>query len=775
VRSYWDIEPILPSLLVKGDTVVLVAAGLAGLLALAPTFRKISAARRTTLAVLRGLVILVLLLAMLRPTHKSVTRQRQSATLVFVLDASRSMAFPHSTGSLSRWETQQEALRGVKDLLADLAKDLEIRAYVFDSSARTIAVSGGSVDLPPEPTGDQTDLGGSLSDVVRGELGKRLVAVMILSDGAQRAYAPRADALQVARDLAQMQTPILAAPLGSAVRAEQARDVAIESLPDKLRVFAKTRFALPAQIRVQGYVNKNINVRLFVERLDSGADDAGPAAPKQIESRDIVAKQDGELIDLEMIQSFEEPGKYRLTLVAEQQEGERLDNNNRLSTFVTVLEGGLKVLYLESNLGWQEQKFIRWSLAAAREIELDFLWVDPRRGQASHNDIARVLADNEFDAFIIGDVHSELIGEENLAELVRRVAAGKGLAMLGGFYTFDAGRYSGSPLAAALPVEMSPQRSIPLGGEPQDDLYSAPEEGLVMLPTGDGLTEGPMNIAKDEETSRQAWRETLPPLAMAYEFLAVKDGAEIFAETATGKPLLVGDEYDKGRVLAFAGNSTFRWWRRGHRDLHKRFWRQVVFWITGKERLEEREVWVKLSTNRARPGQEVEVTAGASTADGEPVADAQITAVLAPPHGKSRPLTLTRQGDRWVGKIVDTAEDGEYRIDVLAKSADGATLGAAREKFSVVDEDIELQNPAADPAALEQLALATREHGGKVITPRQLRYELERIRDNPPDLEREVLEEWQLGKAESEAWLLLCLMVGLLAVEWFLRKRWKLV
>ncbi len=69
----------------------LVALVLLALLALGPGRAKASVPRRITLFVLRLGVVLLVLLAMLRPTLVYFTMTKQPATLVIMLDKSRSM------------------------------------------------------------------------------------------------------------------------------------------------------------------------------------------------------------------------------------------------------------------------------------------------------------------------------------------------------------------------------------------------------------------------------------------------------------------------------------------------------------------------------------------------------------------------------------------------------------------------------------------------------------------------------------------------------------
>ena len=50
-------------------------------------------------------------------------------------------------------------------------------------------------------------------------------------------------------------------------------------------------------------------------------------------------------------------------------------------------------------------------------------------------------------------------------------------------------------------------------------------------------------------------------------------------EGPTPEPLLVVGQPGLGRVVAFAGDSTWRWVLEGHRAAHQQFWRQVVLWL----------------------------------------------------------------------------------------------------------------------------------------------------------------------------------------------------
>jgi len=233
------------------------------------------------------------------------------------------------------------------------------------------------------------------------------------------------------------------------------------------------------------------------------------------------------------------------------------------------------------------------------------------------------------------------------------------------------------------------------------------------------------------------------------------------------KPLLVAQNYGNGRVIAFAADSTWKWWMRGFEASHKRFWRQIVLWLARKDQAAEGNVWLKLDNRRFAPGDRVEFTAGAQSPNNEPIRDAQYQAEIVPPHGPRQPAILVRQDEAMTGAFRDTTAPGDYAIEVTARRGD-QLLGTTRARFFVAPRDLELDNASADPDSMEILAKAT---GGKAIAPEQL-----------PELVRELTRQTRYLEVKQETkktfwdtWPFFLAVVGLLGLEWFLRKRWGLV
>ena len=92
----------------------------------------------------------------------------------------------------------------------------------------------------------------------------------------------------------------------------------------------------------------------------------------------------------------------------------------------------------------------------------------------------------------------------------------------------------------------------------------------------------------------------------------------------SGIRCLVAGQSGDGRVLAFAGDSTWRWQMGGFGEAHRRFWRQCVLWLAKKDEQTEGRVWIRLAGRRVMRGTRVDFDVGAENAQGEPVDDGAV-------------------------------------------------------------------------------------------------------------------------------------------------------
>jgi len=735
--------------------VVAAALVLVGLLWLGPAATRITGRRRAVLAALRLGVVLLVLAALLRPTLVYIKTTLQSATLVVLADKSRSMTVPDEVNGRTRWETLRRTLDAAAGGLAALDEKFEVKAYAFDAVSHPVELDGGTLLLADSADGRQTAIGAVLDDVLREQAAARLMAVILLSDGAQRAQPPRDELPQTVAARLKHVAPLYTFRYGKSRGLGQAQDVAVAELVADPQVFVKNELTVSSQIRVDGYAGRTIPVQLLVENA------AGQM--EAVDQRDLEVTSGGQLIAARFRHVPEVTGEIKIAVEAVGQPGELVTTNNRLSTFVQVLKGGLNVLYVEGFPPRVEQKFLRRALGASADVNLQVVNLNPDVPDERPPDWDQPFAPGKYDAYVLGDVDASLLSGDELTALAERVSDGAGLIMLGGFQSFGPGGYAGTVLDPVLPVVMEANERQRPEDPPRSDLHWPGP--LEMLPTQIGLGHFALQLAGSRQETEDAWRR-LPPLEGANRFDRLKPAARLLAATPDGKPLLVDQVFGRGRVMAFAGDSTWRWWMRGNESAHKRFWRQVVLWLARKEQ-QEGDVWIRLRQRRFSPMQRVEFTVGARTAAGEPVAGAEFNAEVVLPDDTTRPLQLVAQGDEQGGSFRETEAAGDYTIRVTATDG-GQILGQPEARFVVFEQDLELDHAVADAALLEGLAAIT---GGKSMAPEELPGLLERLNEKTEDFEVQT----ETKKTLWDTWTLFLMLVGFLGTEWYLRKRWGLV
>ncbi len=728
------------------------------LLAVAPVASKGPPRQRWTLVGIRVGIFLLVLLAMLRPTLVYTSIKQQPALIVALLDTTRSLQVADAFGGKTRYQALKDALAAAEPALAATGKEFDLQVLGFAADAKPLEIKDGRIALPAEATGRQTAIGSALQEVLRSAGGKRLAAVLLLSDGAQRAVAPHDAPPQLpARQLAELGCPLIGFVFGEARGRSQARDVALTDLIVPQTVFVKNQLDVLGNLRVDGFVNQAIPVEMTWE--------TAPGKMAKVGTAELLANQDGQRLPIELAHVPDSPGEFKLTLKVASQPGELVTTNNELSTFVTVQPGGLRVLYLEGAPRF-EQTHLRRALDGSPDIQVDYEWIDPRNRKDWPVDQGDRFKPGKYDVYILGDLDSSAFRPEDLTQLADRVEAGAGLLMLGGQQSFGGGGYQTTPLAAVFPVEMGRHERQVLGEPPRADLHWPGP--LAMRPSEPlGRRHYIMHLAPSAENDA-AWQK-LPALAGANR-IAPRRSAKVLADAGADRPLLVVDDAGAGRVMAFAGDTTWQWPMQGFDAQHRRFWRQAILWLAKKDQTENGSVWIRLGQRRFAPTSRVEFEVGATTPTGDPVEQATFTATIVAPDGSRRPATLESRGAETAATFAATELAGDYTIEVEAQGP-GGTLGEAKARFLVFDQDLELDNAAADPSLVASLAKITESAGGKTASPESLSQVLEDLRKKRSEFDLEIQERVTLW----DTWPFFLLLVALMCCEWWLRRRWGLV
>ena len=754
----WTPQPVVEPVFIGIITAALVA-----MLLIKPAFSGATSQRRWILSGLRLVGVLLLVIAMLRPGCTRTIEKQQSAVLLLMCDLSRSMQLPHRSQDESRYELMQEILAKNAGKLKELNdRNVLVKSVGFDGVTYSLDFNEGEIRLPDEPDGGTTDIGTTLGETLEKLRSQRLVGAIVMSDGVQNEASPRIELGQAVDELVQLQTPLYSVPFGQEAIAGQFSDIAVENMSDQFSVFVKNRLVIKATLRVRGFVNQKVPVRLILQNSKG---------EKETVYTDMVeVTQDGMQKTLTMPFVPKEAGQFKIILQADEQPEELVTRNNRLPAFLTVYEGGLRVLYLYGSLT-AEQRYLKASIGASPDVQFDFVSINPRNRSSwplKRNDW---FDHKKYDVFIFSDVDSRAFYDEesetsNFEALTRAIEQGSGFLMIGGRQSFGPGMYHSTPLAEILPVQMDKFERQDFD-RPTTRAYHL-EGDLKLSPTDEHFL-----TSFTDDMGNPIW-SILPPLPGANR-LKAKPTSRVLLRTQNGAPMMIADNAG-GRVLGLAVDSTWLWFTHDQQDFHRRFWRQVVLWLAGRDGQEEGNVWINLSQRRFLQGVPVGFVIGARDSIGVPIQNAKYELSLRAPDGSSQPILATSKTGSINGQVDQKylVQPGTYQLELAVRKGN-SKIGSTAAEFIVFDHDKEKSNPVADPRLLDRIARRTAEYGGMTVAPVEFGELLDDILQQPMELKIKVPETWKLGDTVFEGLLFVFGLVGVLSFEWFLRKKWGMV
>ncbi|QEG33355.1 hypothetical protein [Bythopirellula goksoeyrii] len=756
----WSVDPVGGFWFTGSVAILLVLVLLVG-----PRGRSLLPRRRMILMILRGLTALLLILTMLRPTLVTTIVNKVPGSLLLLADDSRSMSIEDSLGNQSRWNALKASLASAGDQFAELAESWDVKLYRFADETELVKRVDEGFVLPENAEGSQTAMGSAIGDLLDRESQQRIVAMLVLSDGAQRAFPPRDEPPQLAvARLATDRIPLYTFTFGKPSLGLQS-DLRVDDLLINNVLFAEAPATIQANVTADGYANQTVKVQLLWENAE------GEMEVVATEPLRISANQ--RQYPVTLTHTPQAPGEFKIAVAVEPPAGELATTNNSQSTFVTVMKGGVNVLYLvgSQRVGGGpgiEPRFVRAALATYADLHVHYELINYRRQQF---DLREQLREGKFDVFLLQNVDYAGLSRETWEMIADDVGKGAGLAMLGGFHSFGPGGFRNTPMDDILPIVMGRAERQNFGEPPRADMHLTGPLRVNPLPQGGSLH--PIFQIGEDSAAKLDW-SNLPPLDGSNRFdpRSLKPNAAVIAEADDPQhsPLVVVGAWGNGRTAAVAFDTTWRWPMEGHAELQDRFWRQLVMWLSRKDDTGGKDVWARLDQRRYQRGSRIEFAVGAFDEKQESVAGAQFQVEIEKPDGSVATVQVTPRGKEYIGNFDETSIPGDYRLTVTATTG-REELGSSEVRFTVPDRDMELDQPAAEPTFMASLANLTSDVGGAGLAPEELPDLLERLQDRFEEFEEEVSTQ----KSLWDSWPMLTALVGLLGTEWFLRKRWGLV
>lgn len=740
------------------------------------------------LVALRMAAVVCCVAAVARPYLGFPDSTRTRAVLVFLIDDSESMTIQDEAGS-SRWDRMLRALKECEPHLARLVNEQGIDA-VFYRFARD--AGPWQLDSPGKPEGKRTDIGAALRWLYDNRDRRPLRGLFVVSDGRNNGRQSIAPLTEVRR-WRKLGCPVHTVLLGSPNTPNGQQDIAVTRVtPASSLVQVKSEMVALARIDAPGFEGFKVKVRVFIDgkevndaKIETLQHKGEDVAYEKSEDGQITLKETRNNEVRIRLSAPDQPGEYKLTVRVDDPRrrdhplpDERNAANNEASTLISAIKGGISVLLVDRQRAGEPQ-LIFDDLKSDPRVRPRVVWL----GKAGAFDPAAKdlfnFAQQKYDVIILGDVTAAQMRAVNpsaLDEIVRLVDGGAGLVMLGGYSTFGNGDWKGTPLEPLLPVELTPQGEV--------------EEPIRVTPTEQGLRlyGYVLGLAGGTQESRAAWAR-LPVLDGMMKLkhrqgplvnvlaTARRDKPRNAAERAEELDFLVAQNYGKGRVLAFAGDTTYRWTGTPEgRLLHSRFWRQMTVWLAQQEGAGG-NVWVKPDVRDVPVGTDVGFTVGVRNKGGIDLPNGVFEVDVLLPNKQLKRVSTARTGSEDRG-VYRPEVAGEYTIKVTGSARDpegNLVSGTGEARFLAHEEDVEMAEWSADKAFMDKLA---KEGRGRAATAAEL-----------PGLLRDLLAptaldnkaklvpwpDWRSTKKSSFLPLFALIFVGVLTGEWLLRRRWGLV
>jgi hypothetical protein len=691
--------------------------------------------RQIVALALRGPILVSLLWIAINPTAIRPEHITGRPKLVILLDRSTSMA-TQDMGGASRFDAAVKLLTdaAVRSSLTDQFT-LDTRCFdgrTFPSDLDRLATE--------RPTGDTSDIGAAVTEAVMDQVDLDAQAgVILISDGrATQGAADDAARLALARGV-----PLWTWQLGGEVPRQ---DLWMEVPCSELLVFSNSQVELAGTVKHAGFEHRTFAVELLrddevVQRFEVN--------PQQDDGR------------VHAIVTAPEVGEQRYSFRAVPVAGEADTQNNQRSIFVRSVGDKVRVFLAEGQPHW-DTKFLVQTLKRSDRVELTAVYrLGPDRQFAvvtSSGDEQRKRGDffpraqddyGAYDVLIFGRGCETFFDDQTEPLLTQFVAE------RGGGLVFSRGKsYGGrfTPLAKFEPIVWGRGAAQAVALVPKDLYESGPLEDLV--PGGD------LNAMLDR----------LPRFDQAQQTRGVKPLAIVMAEGEAARSNEPDDElvlmayqlYGQGRVLTVNASGLWRWAFRDKGEdsdefIYDRLWSGLLRWlIAGSDFVAGDQIALRSARRAYTDQQPMQFL----------IRTRQIDATAYKPH-----LTIEGQG---VHAEIDPRADGDstwfaqvgpfptgtYAVKLTNNVGIPETVTTS---VDVVSGSIEQRQLSADPQLMQQLAEVSQ---GRVLDPDDITHFASMYRG------------WQAEHQLSEnkrslwdRWWLLTIALGMVAVEWFVRRQ----
>ncbi|MCX8116602.1 MAG: glutamine amidotransferase [Desulfobacterota bacterium] len=692
--------------------------------------KRLSPFRATLLSLLRFFTFASLIAFFLNPLSVEKRERKVLPSLAILLDTSPTMGLPEGEGKGSRLEEAKALLmEGSHPLLRSLSESYVVNLYRLGPSLMPLK---GEELGPLKPGEKKGDLGEAL-----GKLAGKVSLVLLLSDG-NLSWKEG-----VSADL-----PVLCLPSGDP---RTYKDILVKGVKSPHLAFRGREIGIDVTIGVYGYRWLTLPVVL-------------KEGTKVIAAKEVRIEEGPSEVNLTLSFTPERVGPHHLTLSVPVQSDEAISFNNRIDFSLKVARDKIRVLMVSGSPSLN-YRFMRMALKSDPSIDLlsfvilrtpsDILNV-PLHEQSLIPFPVETLFSKEldhFDLLVFDNLPAHLYITPNYYGRIRDfVRNGGGFALIGGPHLLDGGRYAGTPLEEVLPLRLTGREDYRRTGTKKVQLTRA------------GRSHPVTQLSTDGKENESLWRE-MPGLD-GFNLLEPKAFKDVLLEGGDGepRPILIAGQYGRGRTLVLGTDFSWKWYMGmvakgdGH-WAYVKFVERMVRWLTKEESLGPGRI--HLPERPAEVGQELELRIRMGEGNLSLPKEGPILSIFGPDGAKVTPRLKAGESTAESIATFVPSKEGVYRIKL--ESGDGV-----REEFLTVGRAKEDWEGRPDHERLKAISRAT---GGILL--RDVDHLLKELEAMGRREERRLIEERRVHLWNSA--FVLAILLGLLSLEWFLRRRWGLI
>lgn len=780
--------------------------------------REIETASRGTklfLAIVRAAVLIILVIIFLGPSMIDVKTRTVHPVIAFLRDASQSINFSDryldsssAAGSAKLLNKTPEQIAAEKPtraqlidaaiaqnnwkLLRDLVRKGRVRIVDFDQQSNTVEMRSAAAgetegkesgdmeeeaktefkELPPlQATGRGTDIAAAIREAIASDTP---AAVVIFTDGQ---HTGKDDPREAAREAKAKGVPLLVVSVGDPSRPKDLRVAKVYVRP---QIWSEEPFEVEAKIIAQGIDGGEAEVELFEKRISDT--DGTPSAGTVVARKSVTIPANGGSITCQFSHTVKEVGQYVYSVKVAPVDDEISEDDNQLdSQLAKVLSREkIRVLLVAGAPTW-EFRMVEKLLARERSM-LVSCWLqtlDEGRAQEGTKPITHLPVNKEelfwYDVILLFDPNPQEFDKEWIDLLKQFVGdhAGGVLFMAGPKFTAKMLTMNRtSTLRDVLPVRFGDVAAMEI-----QEMLTTNSQSWPLKVAPSGMDHPVMTFYADREQTLHRW-ETLPGIFWSFPSEEPKPTANVLVEHSDptlkkvvgSRPLLVSGRYGAGQVLYLGFNGTWRWRKAGvQAEFFDRFWIQAVRYLVESRSLEGRRRGnVQTDRDLYEIGDKVTITAQLQDASYQPLTNEKVEATLQV-EGESpqtvQLLLLPNNPGSYEAAFVPR-KTGQHKLTVRIPGTSGEE-GSIETPFQVELPSVETSQVWLNEPLLKDLADLS---GGTYFTIDQI----DGLAEAVPDKTETVEIRSQPDPLWDNKWLLGAL-VGLLAVEWAIRKRNKLL